>query len=375
MELDNNQRAFFALLQAGLWERDVLLEESAPIDFIEIYQLAEEQSVVGLVTAGFEHTIDVKVPKEITLTFVGNSLQLEQRNLAMNAFVADLIGRLRGKDIYAILVKGQGLAQCYKRPLWRASGDVDLFLSNDNYQKAVHLLTPIASDVGFEITSKKHISFLINGWEVELHGTLSSGLWRSVDRALDNVQYSVFHEGRVRSWMNGDTQVFLPGPDEDVVFVFAHILQHFFRGGIGLRQICDWCRLLWTYKSQIDLSVLEGRLQAMGVMSEWKAFAALAINYIGMPEDAMPFYSSGKKWNRKAERVLDFVIETGNFGHNRDNSYYKKYPFLVFKTISFFRHCRDIWRYFLIFPLDAIKVWWHMVTLGLELTIKGKSHE
>lgn len=375
MKLNDNSQAFFALLRVGLWEKDVLLSKFKDVNFIEVHRLAEEQSVVGLVTAGFEHTIDVKVPKEITLTFVGNSLQLEQRNLAMNAFVADLIGRLRDKDIYAILVKGQGLAQCYERPLWRASGDVDLFLSNDNYQKAVHLLTPIASDVSFEITSKKHISFLINGWEVELHGTLSSGLWRSIDRALDNVQYAVFNEDRVRSWMNGKTQVFLPGPDEDVVFVFAHILQHFFRGGIGLRQICDWCRLLWTYKSQIDLSVLEGRLQAMGVMSEWKAFAALAINYLGMPEDAMPFYSSGKKWNRKAERVLEFVLETGNFGHNRENSYYTKYPFLVFKAISFWRHCRDIWRYFLIFPWDAIKVWWRMITLGLALTIKGKRHE
>ena len=36
-------------------------------------------------------------------------------------------------------------------------------------------------------------------------------------------------------------QVFLPAPDEDVVFVFSHILQHFYKEGIGLRQICVWC--------------------------------------------------------------------------------------------------------------------------------------
>lgn len=31
----------------------------------------------------------------------------------MNAFVAELIGRLKDAGINALLVKGQGIAQCY----------------------------------------------------------------------------------------------------------------------------------------------------------------------------------------------------------------------------------------------------------------------
>lgn len=44
----------------------------------------------------------------------------------------------------------------------------------------------------------------------------------------------------------------MPRAEEDVVYVFAHILQHFFKGGIGLRQICDWCRLLYTYRDSLN---------------------------------------------------------------------------------------------------------------------------
>ena len=91
--------------------------------------------MVGLVTAGHEQVKDVKVPQEWILLFIGSTLQIEEQNKSMNEFVAWLIEKLRNEDVYAILVKGQGVAQCYERPLWRASGDVNLYLSDSNYQK------------------------------------------------------------------------------------------------------------------------------------------------------------------------------------------------------------------------------------------------
>lgn len=70
------------------------------------------------------------------LQWIGEVQVIEQRNKEMNAFVADLIEKLRKVDIYSLLVKGQGVAQCYEKPLWRSCGDVDLFLSDANYKKA-----------------------------------------------------------------------------------------------------------------------------------------------------------------------------------------------------------------------------------------------
>ena len=40
---------------------------------------------------------------------------------------------------------------------------------------------------------------------------------------------------------------------------------------------------------------------------------------------------------RKARRICRVVLEAGNFGHNKDNSYRSKYPKLVEKSITFFR--------------------------------------
>ena len=73
---DNTVDAFFALVRAGLWEKDVNLSSFGEIDYNLLLQLAEEQSVVGLVAAGMEHVSDVKLPKEDVLQFVGQALQL-----------------------------------------------------------------------------------------------------------------------------------------------------------------------------------------------------------------------------------------------------------------------------------------------------------
>ena len=369
--LDKNTQAFLTLVRAGLWEKEAQLSQYGSIDFNEILRLTEEQSVVGLVSAGLEHVCDIKVPKEVALQFVGSALQLEQRNLAMNDFVAKLIEYLRKEDVYAILVKGQGLAQCYERPMWRASGDIDLLLSEDNYNKAVKFLTPKASTIEEEIISIRHKGMVIDSWVVELHGTMRCRLWKKVDRIIDETQKEVFFGGSVRSWLNGNTQVFIPRADEDVIFVFSHVLQHFYRDGIGLRQVCDWCRLLWVFKDRINQNLLNSRLKRAGVMTEWKTFAAFVVDYLGMPTSAMPFYSDSLKWKRKAKGLFNYIISTGSFGYNRDKSYYSNKPFIYRKTKSFLRNTADGLRQMTLFPIDASIVWTKKFFGGLANTAKG----
>lgn len=369
--MDKNVSALFCLIKSGLWEQGIQLSALEDIDYDEIFRLAEEQSVLGLVTAGMEHVRDVKIPQEVLLQFIGSTLQIEQQNHNMNEFVAQLTDLLRKEEVQALLVKGQGIAQCYEKPLWRASGDVDLLLDRVNYDKAKKILMPKSETVGNEVVDELHLGMTINGWEVELHGTLHSELSFKIDKQIDEIQNTVFKEGKIRSWRNGDTEVILPAPDEDVIFVFVHILQHFFKGGIGLRQICDWCRLLWKYRETVDVDLLKKRLLSMGLMTEWWSFGSLAVEYLGMPEHAMPFYSSNKRWKKKAEKIIAFILEVGNFGHNRDMSYYDSKTYLKRKAISLWRRIEDVCRHTTIFPVDSLRFFPCMVFNGIRSMARG----
>lgn len=372
MQNGNVKDAFFDLLRSGLWEHPVKLLECGNVDFIALYELADEQSVVGLIAAGLEHVVDRKVTKPEAVSFLKKVFSLESRNASMNAFIEKKVLEMRRRGIYSLLVKGQGIAQCYERPLWRSSGDIDFFFDEENYAKAKSFFSKEAEISEPEGVFIKHLAMTVDSWTVELHGTLRSGLSARVDREIDLIQADTFMNGHVRTWRIGDTDVFIPSPDNDVVFIFTHFLKHFYKGGIGLRQVCDWCRLLWIYRGTIDSTLLEGRLKKMRLMSEWKAFAAFAVDTLGMPVDAMPLHDSDCRWSRKASRIQSFILEVGNFGYNRDMSYYQKYPYLVRKMISFGRRCGDLFRHMRIFPLDSLRFFPSIVFQGVRSAVRGE---
>lgn len=349
----SNNTVFFTLLRAGLWEQSCRLAAFEPIDFVALYELAEEQSVVGLIAAGLELVEDKKIVKQEAIPFLKRVYSVEGRNASMNAFIVDLVQRMRDADIYSVLVKGQGVAQCYKRPQWRSAGDIDFFLDEENYQKAKGFLAPLASHLNAEDTSRLHYGMTIDPWVVELHGTMRSEMSSRVDGMIDAVQRDIFQGGGIRVWRKDDVDIFLPNPDNDVILVFTHFLHHFYVGGIGLRQICDWCRLLWTYKDSIDRELLDARLTEMGLMTEWKAFAHFAVEWLGMSEEAMPFFSENERFKRKAEKVCNLILEMGNFGHNKDSSYRSKYPKMTGYFITFGRRLGEFVRLTSIFPRNA----------------------
>ena len=370
-----NTEVFFLLVRAGLFGRTEGIEGVLPddLEWEDVYQLAKEQCVIGLVAEGIEiaqaewlktHGTPL-VPKKWASKFASGTAKLEQRNLNMNRFVAQLIYRLRKNGVYALLLKGQGLAQCYNKPLWRAYGDVDLLLTEENFQKAKDYLLPFASYSKVDNEYKKDFVLKIEDWLVELHGSLRCGFSSRIDRELDKVYHDTFFGGNVRSWMNGKVQVFMLREENEAFYVFAHFLNHFYKSGVGIRQICDWCRLLWTFRDSLDLCALESRLKRMKLMSEWRAFGMFAVEYLGIPEEAMPFYCEDEKWKRKARQILAFVLKTGNMGHNRKGKVRVK-SYLSRKIKSSGQRICDLANHFTIFPLDTLRFFPRIFVNGLH---------
>lgn len=366
---NNTINAFFALLKAGLWEKNVQLLVYGPVDFGAIYSVAEEQSVVGLIAAGIEQIQDVKASKQDVLPFMTQVLSLENRNAAMNFFIGVIIDKMHEAKINTVLIKGQGVAQCYERPSWRASGDVDLFFDTDNYERAKQFLLPLASSVEPEDTTRMHLGLTIDPWVVELHGTMNSGISGKIDQCVKCVQDDIFINGGVRVWNYDGNMILLPNPDNDIIIVFTHFINHFYGGGIGLRQISDWCRLLWSYRDNINIRLLKDRIDEMKLMSEWKAFAYFAVRDLGMPEESMPFYEDTPRFRRKSGMIRKYILKTGNFGHNIDESYRNRYSPFMRNVITFFRRLREFLSLSTIFPINAPKFFVTYVVRRLKVVV------
>ena len=194
-------------------------------DFNVVYRLAQQQSVIGLVVAGLEHVTDMCTSGRRAYISWGG-ITTEQRNTSMNYFIGVVVEKMSNAGI-STLVKGQGVAQCYERPLWRVSGDIDFLLDNTNYKKAIDFVLPLSSHNNPERRYSRHKSFIVDPWYVELHGTLRSGLSARVDRLIDDVHKDTFQNNNIRNWHNGDTCVLIPGADNDIIFIFTHFIMHF----------------------------------------------------------------------------------------------------------------------------------------------------
>ena len=271
----------------------------------------------------------------------------------MNTFVAHLFAKMQAAGIHAVLIKGQGVGQCYHKPLWRSCGDVDLFFDKENYEKAKLFLSSFASQVDPEDKKRMHLGMTIDHWIVELHGTMHSEISNRMDHVLDLVQQDVFELEGIRKWNNDGVEIPLPNADNDVIIVFTHFLHHFYIGGIGLRQICDWCRLLWTYKDTLNHKMLDSRIRKMSLMQEWKAFAALAVEWLGMPKDVVPLFDGAQKYHKKAQKVMERVLRTGNMGHNVNMSYRVRHSRLRVLIIAFWHRMKEFINLASIFPCSA----------------------
>lgn len=58
----------------------------------------------------------------------------------------------------------------HKRPLWRACGDIDFYLSEDNFQKAKDFFRPLVDSFDPDNDHTKHINMHYGDWVIEIHG-------------------------------------------------------------------------------------------------------------------------------------------------------------------------------------------------------------
>ena len=363
---------FFALLRSGLWNE---VPEREPFavgtDWEALYRLAKEQTVVPLITDGIN-----RLPKEFLSNdrperldpFLGDLMTTAKRNRALDAFIPKLFNALSG--IPVVLVKGQSLAQDYPDPERRQPGDIDLLLLPSSYEAAKAVLLPKASTVLEEERGIWHQGMRFRSVEVEIHGSISTLMSRKLDRKLAALLEEQF-DGRTFPQVSiGGMGIPVPDADFNAVYVFVHFLQHYWSGGVGLRQLVDWMTFVSVHKRDIHPVVLEQRLEDLGLLHLWKVFTGFAQEYLGCPAEKLPL--AAKPDSGKNARIWRYIRRCGNFGKNVDRNR-KKEPYLVRKVHSFWRLVvADRLRHFPVFPKESVRFFLGAFGYGLQRLAKGE---
>ena len=352
-----SEREFLELLKAGLWGSTLDLSVfGKDTDWTVVYQLAKEQTVIGVITDGLS-----ALPKQYhgarptMMQFFARTMSLEDENRRMNSFVPQLMTQLERKGVHSMLLKGAGVATCYRQPLHRVVGDIDLLVIDaEEYQKARELMLMIAKEIESEDVGRKHSAFNYKGMTIEVHGDfrfninkqcrLHTSAWKK-NRLAEGGRH--IEEGLLKG-------AILPPVQFDVLFIFAHMVGHYQgSGGVGLRQVSDWLVFLKEHIAEINLQTLEEDLDFLGLRKYWEVFGTMAVDQLGFPEGLMPLYN--KRYARKGRIVLHNIFKTGNFGTKQKQEQLKEgaNP-IAKKAVTFWGQIPVYARNLRVFPHDTL---------------------
>lgn len=317
MNHSNTIEQFFALIRSGLWGGKAA---SSPFDggadWEALLRLASMQSLTGIFADG-AGTLprELMPPAETARRLFVTVESIRRANRRLDTVLAELEAGLRREGIEGILLKGQGVARAYLNPERRMCGDIDLYPGKgDAYLRCCEIVRSLGESEGREDESEKHFHFNRRGCSIEIHSHVMLAADPFVNRRLQRWTDEMLDDpSKLRHVEINGVEVNLPPADFDAVFILQHIANHLLKGGIGLRQLCDWSRYLHVHAAEIDRARLRNNLRTLRLMNCWQLFGWLAVNRLGLPEAEMPFYSP--RHEKRALRCLRIILRKGNFGH------------------------------------------------------------
>jgi len=344
MELNELYKSFFALLTAGLWNREpeCTYFPLSPEKWEQVYRFALKQTVEGIVFDGMlllpEHFLP---PKNLIIKWVVAVDAIEKKNIRMNKAIGELNNLFLKNGIRVLLTKGQGVAACYSNPLHRQCGDIDLaFPKKDMYDSANRLIQQRNKNV--EKQAGFSSDYVWKEFIVEHHGFLLDISNPFLFRYLRRLQRQ--EEDQSMHLQIAGNKVQVPSPVLMHLSVNSHILRHLLSFGISIRQLCDSARLCYMYHNKPEMQSLEKIYRKLGIYQWIQMLNSLLVDYLGMSEEYLPF---PVKTKRNADWMMKDILQGGSFGFfgglfskGTDTPQLKRKHTWLHLSVRFFRYVR-----------------------------------
>lgn len=368
--MDQYEKVFYSILRSALWGTPVDL----PARFSQwnaVMKLAKNHALMGLISDVLLTRREIRdglPPKfveklqNIPMTNVGMHSQ-------MNMTLQLLVLTLRKAGIEPVLLKGQGLAKYYPIPELRQCGDIDIYVAEENYEKAYDAMLPIVSEIENKsrIWDRMHYDAKIGHIIVEIHYKADEIYSRKGAKLYKDIMTSGLSKDLCPQRF-GEIDVMTPNDTYNAFYIFGHLWRHFSSSGVGLRQFCDWACFLHTHVGKLDLPYLKKMLDDLGFMKPWQVLGCFLVKDLGLPEDDFPFYN--KKYVRKVNSVREYVMTDGNFGVNILTGQEKRRGYLHGKWVTVKYYLLRFFRMFGIFPKHTMLRFCYMLRDGFAQLYK-----
>lgn len=365
------EKELFTLLRLGL--SITTTEEEDLSNFImlsseqwsQLGDLARKQGVLGIMLDGVDKCqvsgfkFQFPMPQMLRLEWIGEVLQIEQRNRLQIAVMNDLAGRWKQQGCRVMVMKGQANGVFYPKPEHRNPGDIDCYLINDDdnhNENAYQIGNRVASEAGAKVDESwyKHSVISYKGETFENHQyfvhTRDGKRGKKLNEELVEQLKDKSEEIRVIP----GTVVEMPSMQWTAMFLTYHACAHFISEGLRLKQILDWAMFLKTHQEDVDWVAFYAFCDRNHLRVFADAMNTIAAKYLGVrikfKVESLEFRASPY-----TEKIMHSALYDDDYVFNSGKSGWANRLHLV-KNMFRYR-----WKYEDIYQTSVWKqLWWYV---------------
>jgi len=352
--VETSRAQFLELIKAALWRRsadDSMFRKD--VDWARIFKISQEQAVIGVAYEGIMTLPEnLRPDKVLFIRWYGLTVKIENiyhKHIEVLSKVYSFFGEL---GIRPVLMKGLGVASLYPKPERRQSGDIDLYVSQlQDFPEILDALTQkgMRKDAVC-IASFKHVTYHLDGVELEIHNKIARMLNPFYERSLRRMTQEATQH--LREAEIGGVKTTLFPVQFDAIFLLIHIITHFAEGGIGLRQLSDWTLFITKYVNELSQESFIKEIKRLGLVFDLKLYAFFCVKYLGMDQKNAILYDPS--FEKRADRLAEIVFDFGNFGQYTDEWNNCPDSYVARKIYALRVHWRYFVRTYKVAPKDAV---------------------
>lgn len=293
----------FLFLRYSLGVSGEPLPELSEREWGALHKWAERQSLLGVLYFGLQKLPPaLRPPQKLAWRWSMEAEHIRGQNKKINETTAELTQLFEKQGRKAFVLKGSANALLYPDPSLRQTGDIDFFVSGG--RSVAEDLLERTGLIKNAVLNLVHASFQYAGEEVEVHYVASKQYTPATNNALQK-----FLAGEISNAHKVPEGFCVPSLSYALMMQLCHIKQHFFKGGVGLRQLVDYHQLL-QHSSADDRAKVAQSLNACGLYKMAGAVMYALGEVLALDESRM-LCPPDKKRGRL---LLKVALLGGNFG-------------------------------------------------------------
>lgn len=334
--LMSNQEIFYHLVQIAIGTRDISEFKGAnPEQWMAVFSMAKKQGLLAVTYGTIEKLPSaLQPPLQVKFSWIRCMELIVKQNEKISALCREVDKMMTGIGIRSCVLKGQGMATYYPNPLYRNSGDIDLWIRlekpSGNFDADVEEMLKRIESLGKGKPydpGPHHAEWKLEDISIELHYLPGEFYVQKY-----NERYKLFAQEEFKNNRHIDAGFSIPTTYFNMVQQMEHLQRHLLFEGIGLRQLCDYAILLLCSTEEERKKVAK-TLGELNLKRSASALMWVIKKIFGVPEERLLF-----KPDEKLGKIA--LLDAMDFGGNlaRQRYHMPKEQFSALSSFNKFRY-------------------------------------